>query len=65
MKNYFKKEMIMCILQIVTIYNAIMLGWSVKKINNNTYELTRQLNGASVDIHDFIEKILKNKLINL
>lgn len=65
MNGYFERDKIICILQIVTLYNAVILGWSVRRINNNTYELTRQLNGAGVNIKEFMEKIVSNSVLNL
>ena len=65
MKNYFKKDIIIHILQIVTLYNAVMLGWTIKKINNNTFELTKSIDNINYDLKDLIEQILKNNLIDI
>jgi hypothetical protein len=59
---HLKKKIIIYILKIITLHNAVMLGWSVKKINNNTYELTKTMNNNSINIKDFIEKIIINNL---
>ena len=65
MKNYFKKDIIIHILQIVTLYNAVTLGWTIKKINNNTFELTKSIDNINYDLKDLIEQILKNNLIDI
>lgn len=62
MKKYLKRDIIICIFQIIVVYNATILGWSVKKINNNTYEFTKQINKTSVDINKFVEQILYNTI---
>ena len=35
------KDILLYIIQIISIYNAIKLGWNIKKIGKNKYELTR------------------------
>jgi hypothetical protein len=65
MTNYFKKDIIIHILQIVTLHNAVMLGWTIKKINNNTFELTKSIDNINYDLKDLIEQILKNNLIDI
>lgn len=38
------KNFILIMLQIITIYNAIKLGWKVKKIDNRTFKLSKNIN---------------------
>ena len=45
------------IIQIVSLYNAIVLGWKVRKIGNNKYELTK----SNRDMESFcLETFIKN-----
>lgn len=37
------RNTILCIMQIVAIYNAISLGWKVKKIGIRKYKLSKQI----------------------
>jgi len=39
--SLYNKKIVIYLLQIVLIYNALSSGWSVKKINNKKYELTK------------------------
>lgn len=52
MENICKK-----ILQIITIYNAISRGWSVKKISSDVFELTKQEENEDTNIGEFIDAI--------
>ena len=51
------KDILIYIIQIVSIYNAILLGWKVRKIGNNKYELTK----SNQNMESFcLEKFIKN-----
>ena len=50
-------NVIMYILQIITIYNAIKDGWTVKKIGLKTFELTKIIDSSDVCLETFIDKI--------
>lgn len=60
MKNQdYNKKMTMFVLQIMAIYNAIVLGWEVKKISQNSYELSKKVTEVSnLNLHDFIDSLL-------
>lgn len=52
-------NVLLYILQIVSIYNAIVMGWTVKKINSNTYELTKKnIRDQDIDLNTFINQII-------
>lgn len=59
-----KRDIIINILKVAAIYNAVASGWKVIKINNNTYELTKQINNNelekynNLDLKDFICKLI-------
>ena len=55
---YANKLLIICILQIATIYNAIANGWKVKKIGKKKYELSKH-------ISQFKEDELKSFSLNI
>lgn len=36
-----KKQLILHLIQIITLYNAILHGWDVIRVENNVYKLTK------------------------
>ena len=59
--NCNKTKLILCILQITTLYNAMQLGWKVTKIGNRKYELSKKISEINnFDFECFINKILDN-----
>lgn len=56
----YNKSMAICIyiIQIVTIYNAMMLGWHVKKIGRKKYELSKDVK----ELQDFDLKCFINDI---
>jgi len=53
------KYILLFVVQIITIYNALMLGCTVKKIGNNKYELTiKNDNLIKMNLNDFIHQIV-------
>jgi len=57
--NYF----LIVIFQVMTIYNAINLGWSVKKIGHKKYKLSKTFDNIDdFQINDFINKITNGKI---
>ncbi|AYV82000.1 MAG: hypothetical protein Homavirus2_4 [Homavirus sp.] len=54
------RELILCILQITTLYNAMQYGWNVKKIGNRQYELSKKLS----EIADFNLEVFVNHITN-
>lgn len=66
--NYYytgiNKTLILCLLQVITIYNAIKLGWKVKKITDRKYELRKHIMEAD-DIHfvNLIDTIVSLRMV--
>jgi hypothetical protein len=54
---YSETYVLLIIIQIISIYNAISMGWKVKKIDTNKYELSKQI--PDINLSDFIEKITR------
>lgn len=52
-------SLILIIVQVSILYNAILLGWKVKKINENKYELSKKLS----DLNNFDYDLFINKLL--
>jgi len=46
------------IFQIATLYNAYSLGWTIKKIDDRTYELTKKIN----DLNNFELDMFLNRI---
>ena len=57
------RELILCILQITTLYNAMQYGWNVKKIGNRRYELSKKLSEIN-DFNDFNLDVFVNSITN-
>ena len=51
------KMFILWFVQIMTINNAISLGWNIKKIGSNKYELTLKKNSQNINC---FERMIKN-----
>lgn len=52
------------ILQIATIHNALKLGWKVRKIGSNKYELTKKISELeNFQFPEFINKISSTSLL--
>lgn len=47
------------ILQLLIVYNTVVRGWRIKKVDCNTYELTKKMTPDFVnfDLYDFIDQI--------
>jgi len=59
----YEKFLIMCMLQVVTLYNATKIGWSVKKINERTYEFTKKIDNGVPLLMDFINTVVSSQPI--
>lgn len=56
----YNQNILVYLIQIVSIYNAIQMGWNVKKISGNTYELTKKnINSSNDNLSNFIDVITK------
>lgn len=54
-----ERFLIIYIMQIISVYNAILLGWKVKKIGNNKYELSiKNVEAENINLLDFINKLV-------
>jgi len=50
--------LIIVIFQIATLYNIYCLGWTIKKIDDRTYELTKKMTNANnFQLDIFLDKI--------
>lgn len=57
-------NIILYLIQIVSIYNAIIIGWNVRKIGINKYELsTKNNNIADFGLREIIETIVTFNII--
>ena len=55
------RYIILYILQVTTLYNAMALGWKVKKIGDNTYELTKKIEDYKEEtLESFLKEISNN-----
>ena len=61
---YNNKLLIICILQIATIYNALSQGWKVKKIGTKKYELSKHISEFDKDeletfsLNNFVQNLV-------
>lgn len=59
------KNIILYILQITTLYNAMVMGWKVKKIGDKTYELSKKINEVGeFGLKNFMEQITCNEYLD-
>ena len=51
---------IICMLQMIILYNATIMGWKIKKIGNKSYELSKYLgeNAEVFDVSQFLRNIV-------
>ena len=57
------RNLLLYILKLVTLFNAVTLGWSVRKIDSKTYELSKARNNVNnFDLNSLLNKIVSNKL---
>ena len=58
------RRLILYILQIATIYNAITLGWRVRKIGSRKFELSKKISElGDFDFADFVHKIVSTQIM--
>jgi hypothetical protein len=56
----FNKKIIIQVIQLATIYNAIKKGWRIKKLNYNTYELTKKIDDiGNFNFYEFMNDIVQ------
>lgn len=60
MNNFYKHHRTLNLVKIITLYNAIILGWKIRKLSNNAYELSKDMIDDSPDIELglFLDKIV-------
>ena len=52
-------NIILYIVQIISIYNAVMMGWSVRKIGVKKYELTKKtIRNENIILVDLVGKLI-------
>jgi hypothetical protein len=57
--DLFNRDLFLITLQVITIYNAMKLGWDVEKIDNRTYKLSKNISELSnFKLNDFINRIV-------
>lgn len=49
--------LLLYLIQIISIYNAILMGWNVKKLSKNTYELTKKIDVSDDNLMKIIDAI--------
>jgi len=50
---------VLCILRIMTLYNARMDGWRVKRIGNKRYELSKMVSDVDAfNLEEFMNRIV-------
>lgn len=56
------KNMILITTQVITLYNISLLGWTIKKIGHQQYELSKKItdidNFDNFDLSIFIDNVL-------
>lgn len=52
-----QEQIMLCI--VMFIYNAIVLGWKVKKINANSFELTKQNINMTNNLTELVNQIIR------
>ena len=63
---HHNQEIILWILQVVTIYNAMILGWNIRKISDKRYELTKNINELTdFELKSFVKKIVSFKFVSV
>lgn len=61
---HLNRAIILYILQMTTLYNAMVLGWKVKKIGNNRYELSKKIDEINeFDLKNFVNCVGNGKFI--
>lgn len=49
--------LLLYLVQIISIYNAILMGWNVRKLGKNTYELTKKIDTYNNKLPEIIDTI--------
>lgn len=54
-------DLIICVIQVIALYNIMIMGWSVKKIGHNKYELSKTIDydDRNFNINKFLETIVQ------
>lgn len=57
--NSKSTDLILCIIQLVAIYNAIVYGWKVTRIGNKKFELSKKVDKIeNFDLDRFLDEII-------
>ena len=51
------RRIILLLIQVIVIKNAILMGWKVRRLDDNSFELTKKV--IDVNIDDLMEQILR------
>lgn len=63
--DHIPKDLVSILLQIITVHNAMVLGWKVKKIGHQTYELSkkkRNMNHIDSNTVALLKQVISFKL---
>ncbi|AYV78611.1 MAG: hypothetical protein Edafosvirus20_11 [Edafosvirus sp.] len=67
MSRSLPREIVLYILKIATLYNAIILGWNVRQIGPNKFELSKKvkdMNKLDYNTKRLLGQIISFKLMN-
>lgn len=53
------RSIMMYILEIISLYNASVKGWSIKKIGIHKYKLSKNISDDNVHLEKFLNEIVK------
>lgn len=56
---FYERILILCVLQVMTLYNAQKIGWQVRKIGERTYEFTKSIDSLETfSLEKFIDTVV-------
>jgi hypothetical protein len=53
------EQLVLYLMQIMTLCNAIKDGWKIKKIGSRKYEMTKKINDDDFHLKDLLIKLIK------
>ena len=60
--NHTNKSLRIYVLQIIVLYNVILMGWTVEKIGTRKYALSRRIAIYNFDLTEFLHNIVEYKI---
>ena len=59
--SWYNKNIIIYIVQITALYNAMKMGWTVKKLGKNRYEMSKKMDDPEkFCLHNFLNQVTKD-----